>query len=82
MNEQPILVLSQPKCGQMIRDIRLNLGLSQEEFASAIGVTFSTVNRWENGHAKPSRLAAKNIENKLLAMGALGKELLAKYQSN
>lgn len=82
MNEQPILVLSQPKCGKLIRDIRLNLGLSQEEFASAIGVTFSTVNRWENGHAKPSRLAAKNIENKVLAMGDLGEKLLAKYQSN
>jgi len=79
MIKHPILVLTQPKCGKLIRDIRLNLELSQEEFASAIGVTFSTVNRWENGHAKPSRLAAKNIEKQLLEMGDSGQELLTKY---
>lgn len=82
MNKSPILVLSQPKCGMLIRDIRQKLGLSQEEFASVIGVTFSTVNRWENGHTKPSRLAAKNIEEKLLQLGSHGKELLTKYSSN
>ncbi|AFY99439.1 helix-turn-helix domain-containing protein [Calothrix sp. PCC 6303] len=69
MNKHPILVLAQPKCGKLIRDIRLNIGLSQEEFASVIGVTFSTVNRWENGHAKPSRLASKSLEKQLLEMG-------------
>lgn len=79
MNKQHLLVLSQPKCGKLIRDIRQQLGLSQEDFASVIGVTFSTVNRWENGHAKPSRLAAKSIEAKLLELGESGKELLAKY---
>ncbi|MBD2336138.1 helix-turn-helix transcriptional regulator [Calothrix sp. FACHB-156] len=79
MNKHPILVLSQPKCGKLIRDIRQQLNLSQEEFASAIGVTFSTVNRWENGHTKPSRLAANNIENKLLELGEFGKQLLTKY---
>jgi DNA-binding transcriptional regulator YiaG len=82
MNKHPTLVLTQPKCGKLIRDIRLNLGLSQEEFASLIGVTFSTVNRWENGHAKPSRLAAKNLEKQLLEMGDCGKELLTKHFPN
>ena len=36
--------------------------MTQEEFAHAIGVTVSTVNRWENGHIIPSRLARKAME--------------------
>ena len=45
-----------------IRELRIRLGLTQEEFAHAVAVTFSTVNRWENGHAKPSKLARRAIE--------------------
>jgi len=36
--------------------------MTQEEFAHAIGVTVSTVNRWENGHIEPSRLARKAMD--------------------
>ena len=45
-----------------IRELRIRLGMTQEEFAHALAVTFSTVNRWENGHAKPSKLARRAIE--------------------
>jgi len=31
------------------------LGYSQQQFAAAIGVSFATVNRWENGKAKPQK---------------------------
>jgi DNA-binding transcriptional regulator YiaG len=48
--------------GNEIRELRKRLGLTQEEFAHAVAVTFSTVNRWENGHAKPSKLARRAIE--------------------
>jgi putative transcriptional regulator len=47
----------------VIRRLRQRLGLTQEEFAHALNVTFSTVNRWENGHAQPSRLAWAAIES-------------------
>ena len=43
--------------------LRQSLNMTQEEFAHAIGVTVSTVNRWENGHVEPSRLARKAMEN-------------------
>ena len=36
-------------------------GMTQEEFAHEIAVTVSTVNRWENSHAEPSKLAWKAI---------------------
>ena len=45
-----------------VKKIRLALGLTQEEFAHQLGVTLSTVNRWENGRTTPSRLAKKQIE--------------------
>lgn len=45
-----------------ISALRHRLNMTQEEFAHAIGVTVSTVNRWENGHIEPSRLARKAME--------------------
>ncbi|GIW39910.1 MAG: hypothetical protein KatS3mg076_0487 [Candidatus Binatia bacterium] len=49
--------------GRAITELRRKLNMTQEEFAHAIGVTVSTVNRWENGHIAPSRLARKAMEN-------------------
>lgn len=45
--------------GVEIRALRKQMGLTQEEFAHQIGVTFATVNRWENGKSEPSRLAIR-----------------------
>lgn len=44
-----------------IRDLRQKVGMTQEEFAQEITVTVSTVNRWENGHSDPSKLAWRAI---------------------
>ena len=48
---------------QSIRELRARLGMTQEELAHAIAVTVSTVNRWENGHANPSKLAWRAIQS-------------------
>ena len=47
--------------GSSVRMLRQKLGMTQEEFAHEIAVTVSTVNRWENAHAEPSKLAWKAI---------------------
>ena len=52
-----------PHAGDVIRRLRQGLGLTQEEFAHEIAVTVSTVNRWENAHAAPSKLAWKVIRD-------------------
>lgn len=44
-----------------IRTLRQDLGLTQEEFAHRLGITVATVNRWENGHNSPTRLARKAL---------------------
>ena len=46
-----------------IRDLRQRLQLTQEDFAHMIGVTFSTVNRWENGKSQPNRIALRLLAN-------------------
>jgi DNA-binding transcriptional regulator YiaG len=48
-----------------IRNLRSKLSMTQEQFAAKVGVTFSTVNRWESGKSKPSPLAMRQIEDLL-----------------
>lgn len=45
-----------------IKSIRQQLKLNQEEFAQKLGVSFTSVNRWENGQTKPSKLTKKQID--------------------
>lgn len=54
----------------LIRKVRKELGQSQEQFAQAVGVSFATVNRWENGKTVPSQLARR-------ALGELAGKCLA-----
>jgi transcriptional regulator with XRE-family HTH domain len=37
------------------------MGLTQEQFAREVGVTFSTVNLWENGHRRPQPYLLKRL---------------------
>lgn len=41
--------------------IRKLLCVSQEKFAQLLGTTVVTVNRWENGKTRPSRLYIKEL---------------------
>lgn len=34
--------------------VRTRLGLSQEQMARLLGVSFASVNRWEGGHSSPT----------------------------
>ena len=42
---------------EIIKFIRKQLGITQEQLAHELNVSFSTINRWENGHRVPKRLA-------------------------
>ena len=46
---------------ELIKQIRQYTGLSQTEMAKKIGVQFATINRWENGHTQPTRLAQEGL---------------------
>ena len=45
-----------------LKKLRQQQGWSQEDLARTLGVSFATVNRWENGKTKPSRLAQEKIK--------------------
>ncbi len=64
---------------QLIRSLRQQMGLTQEKLAARLGVTFPTINRWENGHSQPSPLALRQIESLLAQCGAPGRELAAAF---
>lgn len=61
-------VLEQPTVSHLVRDLRQLTGLTQEQFASCLGVSYTTVNRWENAHMQPSPLALKQIKTMLKEM--------------
>ena len=46
-----------------VKAIRLELGFTQEDLARELGLTLSTVSKWEQGISSPSPLAREKIEN-------------------
>jgi len=64
---------------RFVRELRGRTGLTQEKFAARLGVTFPTINRLENGRARPSPLAMQRIEELLRGMGKNGADLLKQY---
>lgn len=45
--------MSSEDSAAIVRALRARLGLTQEQFAQRLGVTYSTVNHWENGKRTP-----------------------------
>ena len=46
-----------------IKEIRVKSLMNQTEFAGELGVAFSTLNRWENGKARPNLKAMKALKS-------------------
>ena len=46
---------------ELIKTIRASANMSQEQFASALGTTAVSINRWENGKAIPNQMAQTNL---------------------
>ena len=44
-----------------IRTLRKQMGLTQQQFAALLGVSFVTLNRWENGQSKPSAMGLSKL---------------------
>ncbi|HFQ82130.1 MAG TPA: XRE family transcriptional regulator [Desulfobacterales bacterium] len=48
---------------ELVKEVRKQLGISQEELAHELGVSFATINRWENGKTTPFKLARAQFDN-------------------
>lgn len=58
----------------LVKKIRQQIALSQEDLARQLGVSYATVNRWENGQSKPSKLAKAQLSafcGKMIKRGKL-----------
>ncbi len=53
-----------------IKALRQRMGLTQQDFAILVGVGCNTVNRWENGRTKPSKMAIKHMHTIINDMNA------------
>jgi DNA-binding transcriptional regulator YiaG len=56
-----------------VKEVRSQLAISQEDLAREIGVSFATVNRWENGQSRPSKLAKVQLDSFCKRMIKVGK---------
>lgn len=68
--------MKEPHWVKLVRELRARLDLTQEKFAAKLGVSFPTINRWENGRSIPSPLALQRIEQILREMKNKGRDLL------
>jgi transcriptional regulator with XRE-family HTH domain len=70
---------SPPPFPELLRQIRSELGISQEDLSRKLGVSFATVNRWEAGKTSPSRLARAQFDGfcrRMVEAGKLKREFL------
>lgn len=57
----------------LVKEIRRQLPLSQEDLARQLGVSYATVNRRENGQSEPSKLAKAQLDAFCKKMTSQGK---------
>jgi putative transcriptional regulator len=62
-----------PDYPTLVKEVRRQLVISQEDLARELGVSYATVNRWENCQAKPSKLARAQLDAFCERMQAAGR---------
>ena len=67
------MAMDKQNFSKLVKEIRKYLALSQEDLARELGVSFATVNRWENERAKPSKLAKAQFDRFFARMVQRGK---------
>ena len=47
---------------KLVKELRKQLHLSQEDLARELGVSFNSVNRWEGDKVSPSKMAQNQLD--------------------
>lgn len=55
----------------LIKEYRSKNYLSQEDFANLIGVSYISVNRWENGHFTPTLKVKRKLHSFFVKEGMI-----------
>lgn len=64
----------------LVKYLREQLGLTQEQLAREVGVTFSTVNQWENGRRRPHPFLLRRLLEMKAALDKVPRPGLTKAQ--
>jgi putative transcriptional regulator len=57
-----LLDVTDPLFSDEVKALRISLSMSQKAFAEALGVSYATVNRWENGHSEPHKVVREHFK--------------------
>jgi transcriptional regulator with XRE-family HTH domain len=72
--------MAEPDFPALVRALRQRLGLTQEQLAQELGVSFSTVNVWENGKRAPLPFLRKRLLEMAQASGVQVESKIAAQQ--
>ena len=53
--------MTDPNIPKLVKELRERLGLTQEQFAQKVGVTYGSVNHWENGKRRPQPFLVRRL---------------------
>jgi len=53
--------MTDPNIPKLVKELRERLGLTQEQFAQKVGVTYGSVNHWENGKRRPHPFLVRRL---------------------
>ena len=59
---------------EKVKELRWRMGWGQEDMAQEIGVSLSTVQRWERQGGQPTRLARRELKRLFKEAGIDGEE--------
>ena len=59
---------------EKVKELRKKKGWAQEDLAQEIGVSLSTVQRWEKSGGRPTRLARRELKKLFKEAGINGEE--------
>lgn len=60
--------------GQFMRDLRVEMGVTQQQLASEIGFSVQTISKFENGGSSVSKISSRYIVNYILQESGLSTE--------
>jgi DNA-binding transcriptional regulator YiaG len=61
MMDSKMKIMHEADIAGLVKAIRERLKLTQEQFAQKVGVTYSTVNHWENGKRMPQPFLVRRL---------------------
>jgi ribosome-binding protein aMBF1 (putative translation factor) len=72
-DKEKAMVKDAPDFSMMVKEVRRQLGISQEALAQELRVSYATINRWENGKTTPFKLARAQFDEFCMRMTQKGK---------